>query len=86
MMFATMSCADMQTTQLDSDVSSVADTQLCFPPEPSNPTGDTIAAGAPWDDLTLAKAVRFSRYASAVHGCLPGKMRTEVAVRAVAHR
>jgi hypothetical protein len=53
-------------------MSTIVDTQLCFPPEPSNPTGDTIAAGAQWDDLTLAKAVCFSRYASAVHGCLPG--------------
>lgn len=64
----------LQTLQLNGEQSTVVDTQVCTPPERSNPSGNTIAAGAQWDVAALAKAVRFSRYASAFHGCQPGEL------------
>jgi hypothetical protein len=60
----------LQTTQLNGGASSSVDTQLCDPTAPAATA--TIPAGAPWDATALARAVRFSRYASTLHGCLPG--------------
>lgn len=78
----------LQTLQLNGEQSTVVDTQVRAPPEPSNPSGDTIAAGAQWDEAALAKAVRFSRYASAFHGCQAGELRFQrgACVRSVCRR
>jgi hypothetical protein len=63
--------AALQTTQLNGGQSSNVNTQLCDPTTPAA-NAATIPAGAPWDATTLNRAVRFSRYASTLHGCLPG--------------
>lgn len=66
----------LQTLELNGDDGRTVDTEVCFPraitQEQGTPNQATIPAGAAWTDVTLARAVRFSRYASTLHGCLPG--------------
>lgn len=66
----------LQTLELNGGDGRTVDTEVCFPraitQEQGTPNQATIPAGAAWTDVTLARAVRFSRYASTLHGCLPG--------------
>jgi hypothetical protein len=62
----------LQTQQLNGGAGFNVETQLCFPDDAPAAGGPTIAAGAPWNEGTLATAVRLARYGSALHGCIPG--------------
>lgn len=64
----------LQTTTLNGGQGPNVDTGLCFRGDnvATSAADATMAAGAPYDEDALRKAVRFARYASAIHGCIPG--------------